>query len=82
MKFPGKKMQKDTSNIVLWMTLISVLPETQSTNSACMRRNFCKPVTNNQEANTFYGSNESRFSVEEMLDQEKNLVEQVLLPGG
>lgn len=29
-----------------------------------------------------YGSKVSRFWVEEMLDQEKNLVAQVLLPGG
>jgi hypothetical protein len=29
-----------------------------------------------------YGSKESSFWVEEMLDQEKNLVEQVLSPGG
>ena len=29
-----------------------------------------------------YGSKESRFWVEEMLDQEQNLVERVLLPGG
>jgi len=36
-KFPGKKRQKDTSIIVLWMALISVLSETQSRNSACMR---------------------------------------------
>jgi len=28
------------------------------------------------------GSKGSRFWVEEMLDQEKNLVEQILLPGG
>jgi len=28
-----------------------------------------------------YGSEESKFWVEKMLDQEKNLVEQVLLPG-
>jgi hypothetical protein len=48
-KFPGKKRQKDTSIIVLWMALISVLSETQSRNSACMRRKFCKAVTKNQK---------------------------------
>jgi len=41
-KFPGKKRQKGTSVVVLWMALISVLSETQSRNSACMRRKFCK----------------------------------------
>lgn len=52
-KFPGKKRQKGTYNIVLWMALISVLSETQSRNSACMRRKFCKAVTKNQKANAF-----------------------------
>jgi len=52
-KFPGKKRQKDTSIIVLWMALISVLSETQSRNSACMRWKFCKTVTKNKKANTF-----------------------------
>jgi len=52
-KFPGKKRQMGTSNIVLWMALISVLSETRSRNSACMRRKFCKVVTKNQKANTF-----------------------------
>jgi len=52
-KFPGKKRQKGTSIIVLWMALISVLSETQSRNSACVRRKFCKAVTKSQKANTF-----------------------------
>jgi hypothetical protein len=47
-KFPGKKRQKGTSNIVSWMALISVLSETHSRNSACMRRKFCKAVTKKQ----------------------------------
>ena len=52
-KFPGKKRLKGTSNIVSWMALLSVLSETQSRISACMRRKFCKAVTKNQKANTF-----------------------------
>lgn len=52
-KFQGKKRQKGASVIVLWMALISVLSETQSRNSACMRRKFCKAVTKIQKANTF-----------------------------
>jgi 4-hydroxy-3-methylbut-2-enyl diphosphate reductase IspH len=51
--FPGKKMQKGASNILLWMAFISVLSETQSTNSACMRRTVCKAVTKNQKAIIF-----------------------------
>jgi hypothetical protein len=35
------------------MTFISVLSETQSRNSACMRRTVCKAVTKNQKAITF-----------------------------
>ena len=52
-KFPGKKKQKGTSIIVLWMALRSVLSGTQSRNSPCVRRKFCKAVTKNQKANTF-----------------------------
>jgi 4-hydroxy-3-methylbut-2-enyl diphosphate reductase IspH len=62
-KFPRKKAQKITSNIVLWMAFISVLSETQSRNSACMGRKVCKAVTKNQKAITFSSEKSSLLMV-------------------
>jgi hypothetical protein len=48
---------------------------------SCYQKSKSKHIFLGKEL-TAYGSKMSRFWAEEMLDQEKNLVEHVLLPGG
>jgi hypothetical protein len=88
-KFQGKRRQKGTSSIVLWMALISVIRSRKQefcmygkkVLQSCYQKSKSKHIFLGKEL-TACVSKVSRFWVEEMLDQEKNLVEQILLPGG